>query len=187
METNLRKIYFEKVVPRMMKEFNLKNIYQCPKIEKVVINTSFGKLIADKSSKEEEKIIDSISKDLALISGQKPVLIKSKKAISAFKLKKGKIIAAKVTLRKKRLYDFLERLIYIALPRLHDFQGIPESCFDESGNLTIGIPEQTAFPEVKVEKEKNIFSLEVTITTNTKNKKASIRLFQLLGFPIKSK
>lgn len=182
----LKEKYEKEVIPEMIKKFGYKNKMAVPKIEKVMVNTSFAKLISGKSSEEAEKIQEAILNDLALICGQKPIVTKAKKSISGFKLKKGKVIGAKVTLRRKRMYDFLERLIHIALPRSRDFQGIDQKSFDKKGNLTIGIREHIVFPEVSPEKVKNIFGLEVTIVTTAKTQREGIELLKLMGFPIKS-
>lgn len=181
----LKEKYEKHVIPKMMEKFGYKNRMAVPKIEKVIINTGFGKLISEKTTDEQKKIREYILNDLALICGQRPVLTKAKKAISGFKLRKGIPIGAKVTLRKKKKYDFLERLINIGLPRSKDFWGIPKSSVDKNGNLTIGIKEHIAFPEISPEKAKFIFSFEITIMTNTKNREKGLELFKLLGFPIK--
>ena len=177
--------YEKEVIPAMMEKFGYKNKMAVPKIEKVVINTGFGRLVAGKTSEEQKKIQDNILEDLSLISGQKPILTRAKKSISGFKIRKGQVIGASVTLRKKRMFDFLERLIQIALPRSRDFRGIEQSSFDKKGNLTIGIKEQISFPEILPEKAKNIFGLEVTIVTTAKKREEGIELLRLLGFPIK--
>jgi large subunit ribosomal protein L5 len=181
----LKELYKKKIVPLMMEEFKYKNVFAVPKIEKVTINTCFGKLISNKTPQEIEKIKENILNDLTLIAGQKPIPVKAKKSISGFGLKKNTVIAYKVTLRGDRMYEFLERLIYLALPRSRDFKGIDPRSFDQFGNLTIGIKEHIAFPEVSLEKEKNIFPLEVTITTTSKTKEEGIKLLKLFGFPIK--
>jgi large subunit ribosomal protein L5 len=181
----LKEKYEKEVVPAMKKIFGYKNKMAIPKIEKVIINAGFGKMVAGKTQKEQEGIIKNIINDLTMIAGQRPILTKSKESISAFNIKKGQEIGAKVTLRKKRMYDFLERLINVALPRLRDFKGIERSWFDESGNLSIGLKEQIAFPEISPEETKFIFGFEVTIVTNAKKREESIELLKLLGFPIK--
>jgi large subunit ribosomal protein L5 len=182
----LKEKYEKEIVPKMMEIFGFKNKMEVPRIEKIVINCGFGRLVAGKSEKEKEEIIKNIVHDLSMITGQKPVLTKAKESISAFKIKKGEEIGAKITLRKKRMYDFLERLINVGLPRLRDFKGIEKSWFDQSGNLNIGIKEQIAFPEVSPEETKLIFGFQVTIVTNAKKKEQAIELMRLLGFPIKS-
>ena len=182
----LQEKYKKEVIPEMMKKFGYKNSMAVPKLLKVTVNTGFGKLISGKTSEEQKKILNSILDDLALISAQHPILTKAKKSISGFKIRKGLPIGAKVTLRKKKMYDFLERLIRIALPRSRDFRGIEISAFDKKGNLTIGIREQIVFPEVSPERAKNIFGFEITIVTNAKKREEGIELFKLLGFPIKT-
>jgi large subunit ribosomal protein L5 len=181
----LKEKYEKEVVPKMMEIFGFKNKMAVPKIEKVVINCGFGRLVAGKTEKEKEGIIKNIVHDLSMITGQKPVLTRAKESISAFKIKKGEEVGAKVTLRRKRMYDFLERLINIGLPRSKDFKGVERSWFDQSGNLNIGIKEQIAFPEVSPEETKFIFGFEVTIVTNAKKREEAIELMRLLGFPIK--
>ena len=182
---DLKEKYQKEVIPKMMEKFGWKNPYQVPKIEKVVINSGIGKLITPLSSDKQKKLIEEISKDLALITGQKPCLRKAKRPISSFKLKKGMPIGLKVTLRKQRMYDFLARLIHIVLPRIRDFKGIDLKSFDKNGNLTIGIKEQTVFPEIK---PKDLtFGLEITIVTSCNSKEQSIELFRFLGFPLKRK
>ena len=170
----------------MMEKFDYKSKMAVPRIEKVVVNTGFGKLISGKTSQEQKKIFDNILNDLSLIVGQKVVLTKARKSISAFKLRRGMPVGAKVTLRKKRMNDFLERLIHIALPRSRDFRGIDKNSFDKKGNLTLAIKEHIAFPEVSPEKTKSIFGLEITVATNAKSQKEGKELLRLIGFPIKS-
>jgi len=181
----LKEKYQKEVVPEMMKKFGYKNSLAIPKIEKVVVNTGFGRLIAVKASKEYEKILENFLTDLSLITGQRPILTRAKKSIASFKIRKSLPIGAKVTLRRKMMFDFLERLINIALPRSRDFQGITPDSFDKKGNLTIAIREQIAFPEISPEKTKNIFGLEITVVTNAKSREEGLELLRLIGFPIK--
>jgi len=183
--TKLKEKYQKEVIPEMMKKFGYKNVLSTPKIEKVVLNTGFGKLISGKTSKEQEKIINSILEDLTLITGQRPIKTKARKSISGFKLRKGLAIGAKITLRRKMMYDFLERLINIVLPRSRDFRGIEFSSFDKKGNLTIPIKEHIAFPEISPEKTKSIFGLEISVVTDGKSREEIVELLRLLGFPIK--
>ena len=182
----LQEKYKKEVIPEMMKKFGYKNSMAVPKLLKVTVNTGFGKLISGKTSEEQKKILNSILDDLAFITAQHPVLTKAKKSISGFKIRKGLPIGAKVTLRRKKMYDFLGRLIHIALPRSRDFRGIEPSSLDKKGNLTIGIREQIAFPEVSPERTKNIFGLEITVVTNAKKREEGLELLKLLGFPIKT-
>lgn len=182
----LKEKYEKEVIPLMIEKFGYKNKMAVPKIEKVVINTCFGREIAGKTAQEREKIQQIISQDLTLITGQKPKLIKAKKSISGFKLRSGIEIAAITTLRGRRMYNFLERLIYLTIPRSRDFKGINQESIDKKGNLTVGFREHIAFPEIFTEKEKTIFGLELTIVTSARNKKEGLELYKLLGFPIKS-
>ncbi len=181
----LQEKYQKEIIPEMVRKFGYKNKMAVPKIEKVVINTGFGRLITGKTSDEQKKIQEEILGGLALICGQRPVLKKAKKSISGFKIRQGMPVGATVTLRKTKMYDFLERLIHLALPRSRDFSGIEKKSFDERGNLTIGIKEHTVFPEILPEKTKNIFGLEITIVTTAKNKEEGLELLRLMGFPIK--
>ncbi len=181
----LQEKYKKEVIPEMMEKFGYKNKMAVPRIEKVVINTGFGKQITGKTSEERKRFQDNILENLSLISGQKPVLKKAKKSISSFKIREGQVIGAAVILRKKKMFDFLERLIHIVLPRVRDFRGIALESFDKKGNLTIGIREQIVFPEILPEKAKNIFGLEITVATNAKSREEGIELLRLLGFPIK--
>lgn len=177
--------YQKEVIPKMMKKFGYKSPMAVPKIEKVIVNTGFGRLVAGKSSEEQKKIWETILNDLSLITSQRPVLTKAKRAVSGFKTRIGLPIGAMVTLRGKRMSDFLERLIYIALPRSRDFRGLEEKSIDKGGNLTIGVKEHIAFPEILPERAKNIFGLEITVVTNAKKREEGLELLRLLGFPIK--
>lgn len=181
----LKEKYTREVVPEMMRIFGYKNKLAVPKIEKVVLNVGFGKIVSGKTGEEREKPIDFIVKELSLISGQKPLLTRARGSISGFKVRKGTIIGAKVTLRGKRMYDFIERLINIVLPRIRDFKGISPSSVDKDGNLTIGIKEHIVFPEVSPEKAKFVFGLEVTVVTNVNDREKAISLLKLSGFPLK--
>ena len=181
----LKEKYNKEVVPAMMKKFGYKNNMAVPAIKKVVINSCFGKNISGKTGGEREKIQNLIMQDLTLIAGQRPKLVKSKKSIAGFKLREGLEIAAMVTLRKSRMWDFLERFIYLSLPRSRDFKGIDQKSIDKRGNLNMGFKEHVSFPEIFTEKEKTIFGLEITVVTNAKSKEEGLELYKLLGFPIK--
>ena len=169
----------------MMEKFGYKNPNSCPKIEKIVVNSGFGKMIADKGSNERKKIQEHILKSISLITGQKACLRKAKKSISSFKLREGMPIGAQVTLRGKKMYSFLEKLIWLVLPRARDFRGIPLKSINQEGNLTIGFEEYIPFPELIVEKEKGIFGLEVTVVSGAQSKEEGIELLKLIGFPLK--
>jgi len=182
----LKDKYNKEIIPAMMKRFGYKNPMAVPKITKITLNSSFGKNVASKTSGEREKVQKFIMSDLALITGQQPRLVKSKKSIAGFKLREGLEIAAMVTLRKQKMWDFLERFIYLSLPRSRDFQGLNPKSIDQRGNMNIGFREHISFPEIFIEKEKTIFGLEVTISTNAKNREEGEALFRLLGLPLKS-
>jgi large subunit ribosomal protein L5 len=183
--SKLKDKFNKEVIPAMREKFGHKNIMSVPKIEKVVINTGFGRTITGKTKSEQGKTYQGILDDLALITGQKPVLTKAKKSIAAFKLRQGTPVGAAVVLRKEKMYDFLEKLIKIILPRSRDFRGIDPKSFDKQGNLTIAIKEHIVCPEILSEKAKDIFGFEITITTTAKTKEQGLELLKLIGFPIK--
>ncbi len=175
----LQEKYIKEVIPKMKERFGYKNVAAALKIEKVTVNTGIGKFLQD------EKAIDEIVKDLSLITGQKPIFTKAKKAISGFKIREGLNVGLAVTLRKRKMFDFIERLINLALPRSRDFRGIDQKSVDQRGNLTIGIREQIIFPEISHENIRNIFGMEITVKTTAKNKEGGMELLRLMGFPIK--
>ena len=171
--------YRKKIVPALQKEFGVKNAMAVPKIEKVVINVGIGKVTKD------EKAVEKIASDVAKLTGQKSVYRRAKKSIAGFKIRQGVNIGLMTTLRGKRMYDFVDRLISVALPRSKDFRGIDTKNFDKNGNLNLGIKESSIFPEITYETLKDIFSLEVTVVTTAKDKQKGITLLRLIGFPIK--
>lgn len=179
MSSRLIEKYRKEVAPALQKEFKVANVMAIPRIEKIVINTGIGKLLKD------DKAVDKVERDLALISGQKPIRRKAKKSIAGFKIREGMDIGLSVTLRGKRMYDFADRLISIALPRSKDFRGIDQKNFDKMGNLNLGIKEQSIFSEITYETLKDIFSIQVTVVTTAKNQDMGIKLLKLMGFPIK--
>lgn len=181
----LKEKYQKEIIPEMKKKFGYKSIMAVPKIEKVSINAGIGRMIAIKTSDEQKKMSSAVLKDLAKITGQKPILTKAKKSISSFKLRQGMPVGCKVVLRGQKMYDFLERLIIIAFPRVRDFRGINLKSFDKKGNLTVAFKEQLVFPEISPEEAKIIFGFEITITTNAKTKEEGIELLRLMGFPLK--
>ena len=163
----------------MMKEFGYKSPMAVPRIEKIVVNVGLGEAVGDKS------VIDKVISYLAVITGQKGMPTRAKKSIAGFKLRAGQPIGVKVTLRKKRMYDFLEKLIKIVLPRTRDFKGISPNCLDGRGNCTLGFSEQLIFPEVEYGKIDKVRGLEVSIVTGAKSKEEGKRLLELLGIPFK--
>jgi large subunit ribosomal protein L5 len=178
--------YKKEAVPALMKQFGYRNEMEAPRIEKAVVNCGFGRLVSGKTKDEQKKIQEAVVRDLSQICGQRAVVTQARNSISSFKIREGQNIGAKVTLRRKRMYDFLERVITVALPRSRDFQGISSTGVDQDGNLTFGVKEHIAFPEVSPEKINFIFSFEITVVTTAKNKTEGEALFKLLGFPIKT-
>jgi large subunit ribosomal protein L5 len=171
--------YRKDIVPVMKEKFGIKNIMAVPKIEKVVINIGVGRMAKD------DKFIEKVERDLGLLSGQKAVLRKAKKSISGFKLREGMDVGVTVTLRGRRMYDFINRLNNIALPRSKDFRGIDTKNFDKKGNLNLGIKEHSIFPEIHYESLKDIFGLQITVVTTARNREEGVELLKLAGFPIK--
>lgn len=170
--------YNKEVVPALKKEFGYVNVMAVPKITKVVVNIGTGRIV------RESKTVEAMARDLALMTGQNPIKTKAKKAIASFKTRKGLEIGLKVTLRGKRMYDFVDRLINIVLPRTRDFRGIKLSSVDKFGNLTLGVKEHIVFPEVVLESSKMIFGLGITVVTDAKSKEEAEKLFRLIGFPL---
>ena len=181
----LKEKYRKEAVPAMQKQFHYKSIMAVPAIVKVTLNTGFGKIVAGKSMEELKKIAGDIAGDISLIAGQKAVATVAKKSIASFKSRKGMPIGVKVTLRGQRMYDFLDRLLHIVLPRSRDFQGLDEKSLDKKGNISIGIKEHIFFPEISPEKVKHMIGLEVTVTTSSRTKEEGLALLKLLGFPLK--
>jgi len=171
--------YNQEVAPKLTKEFGVKNVMAVPKIIKIAINVGAGEAVTNKN------VIEKIQEQISTIAGQKTVVTKARTSVSAFKIRMGLPIGVKVTLRGKRMYHFLEKLIRIVIPRLKDFRGIPESNIDQNGNLNIGFPEQIIFPEIDFDKIDKIRGLQVTVVTNAKNKEKGKKLFEMLGIPFK--
>ena len=174
----LKTNYREQIVPALMKEFGYKSIMQVPRLQKIVVNQGMGQAVADK------KLIEVAAEELSLITGQKAVTTKSRKDISNFKLRKGMPIGVMVTLRSDRMYEFLERLIAVALPRIRDFKGINEK-FDGKGNYTLGVAEQIIFPEIDIVKITKIFGREITFVTSAKSDEEAYALLREFGLPFK--
>ena len=176
---NLKKTYNKTVIPALQKEFGYKNVFQVPRIRKVVLNVGLGSRIKDKEH------VATVKKTLERITGQKSVETKAKKSISNFKIREGMVIGIKVTLRNNRMWDFLERLVKVTLPRVRDFRGISAESFDDNGNYSLGFKEHVAFTEIDQDEVESIHGLELTVTIDTKDKKASKYLLTTLGFPFK--
>ena len=182
MQAELYKEYRERVVPALTGTLGYKNALQVPKIDKVVVNTCIPA-----SSSDLKQALEDAKKELSLITGQKPAETKSKKSISNFKLRKGMAIGAKVTLRGDRMYEFLERFIKMALPRIRDFRGISPKAFDGQGNYTLGVPDQSIFPEVDLDKIKHNVGFDITIVTTAKTNEEAKALLIELGIPFSDK
>ena len=173
----LRERYREEMVPALMQEFSYKNVMQVPKLEKIVINIGLGEAV------QNARAIDAAVGDLTAITGQKPVVTKAKKSIAAFKLRQGMPIGAMVTLRGPRMYEFLDRLTQITLPRIRDFRGVSPNSFDGRGNYTLGLREQLAFPEIDYDRIDKTRGLEMSFVTTARNDEEGRRLLAMLGMP----
>ncbi len=175
----LKQYYKDKVVPELAKQFGFSNTMRVPKITKVVLNMGLGEAVADK------KILDNATSDLESISGQKVVITKARKSIAGFKIRDGWPIGCKVTLRGERMYEFLERLVNIAIPRIRDFRGLSPKSFDGRGNFAMGVSEQIIFPEIEYDKIDKLRGLDITITTTARNDDEGRALLNALHFPFK--
>jgi large subunit ribosomal protein L5 len=176
----LKEVYEKEIVPQLINDFGYKNIMEVPKLEKIVLNMGLGEAI------QNIKILDSAVEEIALITGQKAVITKAKKSIASFKLRQGMPIGCMVTLRRARMYEFLDRLLNVALPRVRDFKGISGKAFDGRGNYSLGIKEQLIFPEISYEKVEKVKGLNVTIVTSAKNDEECKALLKLLGMPFRN-
>lgn len=176
----LKDIYIQEIVPKLMKDFNYKSVMEVPKIEKVVLNMGLGEAI------QNVKILDSAVDELGVISGQKAVITKAKKSIATFKLRQGMPIGAMVTLRQGRMYEFLDRLLNVSIPRVRDFKGLSPKAFDGNGNYSLGIKEQLIFPEINYDKIDKIKGLNITIVTTAKSDEESRALLKYLGMPFRN-
>ena len=173
----LKEKYRKEIVPKMMEVQGYKNIMEVPKLEKVVVGIGLGEAVSN------AKALEGAEKDLPIITGQKPIITRSKKSIANFKLREGMPIGLKVTLRQEKMYDFLDRLINVVLPRGREFQGVPRNAFDGRGNYTLGLKEQTIFPEIEFDKVDKVRGLEITIVTTARTDEEGRLLLELLGMP----
>jgi large subunit ribosomal protein L5 len=180
MTPRLKEKYKKDIIPAMMKEFSYKNIMQAPKVQKVVLNVGLGEAI------QNIKLLDAAQKELAMITGQKALVTKAKKSIATFKLRQGMPIGCKVTLRGDVMYEFLDRLISTALPRIRDFRGVSGKSFDGRGNYALGLKEQIIFPEIDYDKVEMVHGLDVIICTSAKSDKESKALLRYLGVPFRN-
>ncbi len=177
----LEKYYKETIAPALKEELALDNVMQIPRITKITLNMGVGEAVANK------KVMEFAVKDMELISGQKPVVTYARKSIAGFKIRDGWPIGCKVTLRRERMYEFLDRLVSIAIPRIRDFRGLPAKSFDERGNFSMGVKEQIVFPEIDYEKIDTLRGLDITITTSAANDEQARALLKGFNFPIKAK
>jgi len=177
--TNLREYYQKEVTKKLKEAFGYKNNFEIPKVEKVVINVGVGEAVSSQGT------LQKVEEQIAAIAGQKPKIVKAKKSISTFKLRKGMPIGVCATLRGRRMYDFMKKFFAIVLPRIRDFRGLPQTSFDKQGNYTVGIREQSIFPEIDYSKIDKVRGMEITFTTGAKTKEEAQKLLEFLGMPFK--
>ncbi|HHY90473.1 MAG TPA: 50S ribosomal protein L5 [Clostridiales bacterium] len=177
MSARLKELYTNHVAKAMMEKFNYKNIMEIPKLEKVVINMGLG------DAKDNPKLLESAVEELAQISGQRPIVTKAKKSVANFKVRTGMSVGAKVTLRGERMYEFVDKLFNIALPRVRDFRGVNPNSFDGRGNYSLGIKEQLIFPEINYDKVEKVRGMDITFVTTSKTDEEARELLRLLGMP----
>jgi large subunit ribosomal protein L5 len=176
----LKEFYWREVVPVMMRERNYRNVMEVPRLKKIVVNMGLGEAI------QNIKVLDSAVEELSLITGQKAVVTKAKRSIASFKLREGMSIGCMVTLRKERMYEFLDRLIHVAIPRVRDFRGLNSRAFDGRGNYTLGVREQIIFPEIDYDKVDKVKGMNITIVTTARTDEEGRLLLSLLGMPFRS-
>jgi large subunit ribosomal protein L5 len=179
MAARLKKIYHDKLVPELKEKLGLKNTMQVPRILKITINMGVGEAVADK------KVMDAATADMAKITGQKPAVTKAKKSVATFKVRDGQAIGCKVTLRGDRMYEFLDRLVSIAIPRIRDFRGISTRSFDGRGNYSLGVKEQIIFPEIQYDQIDQIRGMDITISTSAHDDKHGRALLEAFNFPFR--
>jgi large subunit ribosomal protein L5 len=179
MAARLKKIYHDKLVPELKDKLGLKNTMQVPRILKITVNMGVGEAVADK------KIMDAATADMAKITGQKPAVTKAKKSVATFKVRDGQAIGCKVTLRGDRMYEFLDRLVSIAIPRIRDFRGISARSFDGRGNYSLGVKEQIIFPEIQYDQIDQIRGMDITISTSARDDKHGRALLEAFNFPFR--
>ena len=173
----LQKLYKDEIVSSLLKELNLSNVMQVPKLDKIVVNMGIGEAVSN------PKLIDTAVKELAQITGQKPVARKARKSEAGFKLREGQLIGAKVTLRKEKMFEFLDRLVSVTLPRVRDFEGVSNKGFDGRGNYTLGLKEQIIFPEIEIDKVDKVLGMGITFVTTAKNDEEGRALLRAFGMP----
>lgn len=179
MRPRLKIHYDDTVVPKLKEDFGFENVHQVPKLEKISINCGVGE------ASEDRKLLDSVVEELTLIAGQKPVVTRAKKSIANFGIREGVPVGVRVTLRRERMWEFLDRFLNVAVPRIRDFRGLPTRSFDGRGNYTVGIKEQTVFPEVDIDEVRKLHGLDVTFVTTTTKDDEAYALLRELGFPFR--
>jgi large subunit ribosomal protein L5 len=177
--SRLKDIYQKEIVPILMEDFGYRNVMQAPRLVKVVVNIGLGEALQD------AKALDGATRDLSIITGQQPIITRARKSIAAFKLREGMAIGAKVTLRGRRMYDFLDRLLNVTLPRQRDFRGVSRDAFDGRGNYTLGLEEQLVWPEIEYDSIDKVRGMEISIVTTAQTDEEARRLLTLLGMPFK--
>lgn len=176
----LKEYYFKEVVPALVKEFRYKNKMEIPRVEKIVVNMGLGEAI------QNVKILDSAVQELSMIVGQRPVITKARRSIASFKLRQGMSIGCRVTLRRDKMYEFFDRLVNVALPRIRDFRGISQKSFDGRGNFSLGLKEQIIFPEIDYDKIEKVKGMNISIITSAKTDDEARQLLKLMGLPFRS-
>jgi large subunit ribosomal protein L5 len=173
----LKEKYVKEIAPALKSKFNYKSVMEIPKLEKIILNMGIG------DAKEDAKALDAAVNDMTLIAGQKPIVTKAKKSVAAFKLREGMKVGCKVTLRGNRMYDFADKLLNVALPRVRDFRGVPVNSFDGRGNYSMGVKEQLIFPEIDYDKVEKIRGMDITFVTTAKTDEEAKELLKLMGMP----
>ena len=178
-EPRLKRHYQERVRPKLMEEFGFGNVHQVPRIERVILNVGMGEV------SKNQKLLDAVLEELGAITGQRPVVTRARKSVAGFDIREGWPVGARVTLRRSRMYEFLDRLISITMPRIRDFQGIPARSFDGRGNYTLGVKEQIIFPEIEYDDVGRVHGMDVTVTTTTDRDDEAYALLREMGFPFR--
>jgi large subunit ribosomal protein L5 len=179
--SRLQTYYQETVVPQLMEQLGLSNVMEVPKITKITLNMGVGEAVTDK------KVMDKATEDMMLISGQKPIVTNSRRSVASFKIRDGWPVGCKVTLRRERMYEFLDRLVNVAIPRIRDFRGLNPKSFDGRGNYSLGVKEQIMFPEIDFDKVDAMRGMDITITTTAKNDEQGMALLKAFSFPFKAR
>lgn len=181
MIARLKKVYEEKIIPEMKQKFNLTNRFQVPRLEKIVLNVGLG------NAKDNPNLLKSVLSEMTSITGQKPVVTKARKSVASFKIREGQSVGVKVTLRNAMMYEFFDRLVNVALPRVRDFKGLSPKSFDKFGNYSFGIKEQIIFPEINYDKVNQVHGMDIILVLTGKNRELSLNMLKMMGMPIREK